>query len=229
MPVVPVSAQHRADMAERIKRTAKERLRNHGLQGFTLRAVASDVGLTPGALYRYFTGLEDLLSALVTDAYDALAEAVHAGRDAVAEGSAAERFVAAAAAYRDWAIAHPDEFRLLFGDPIPGYQPTPGGDTTRAAWHAHGVFIELIAEAHRAGSLTALPAGATPPTGGRVFAALENDLPTDPVFLEACAYAWSHLHGAVTLEIQGHLTPLAQDLRALFVTQMTMAALHLGL
>ena len=41
----------------------------------SLRAVARELGMVSFALYRYFPSRDDLLTALIVDAYDAIGEA----------------------------------------------------------------------------------------------------------------------------------------------------------
>jgi AcrR family transcriptional regulator len=62
------------------------------------------------ALYRYFKNRDALMTALVKDAYDDVADAL------VDAPSLAH-------AYRAWALAQPHRYRLLFSAPFPGYDP----------------------------------------------------------------------------------------------------------
>src|SRR5450759_4906576 len=113
----------RAATAARITDVARSQLAEVGASGLSLRAVAREMGLASSALYRYFPHRDALLTALIIDAYDAL-------------GAAGERSYAAAArtgtdpggqwlqvcrACRRWALAHPHEFALVYGSPVPGY------------------------------------------------------------------------------------------------------------
>ena len=56
--------------------------------------------MTPPALYRYFDSRDDLITALILDAYYALAEALAAARDAASPSYAAARYWR-----RAWSIA----------------------------------------------------------------------------------------------------------------------------
>src|SRR5215472_7081460 len=75
----------RAELTREIKQEARRQLAAHGAQGLSLRAVARELGMVSSALYRYFPSRDELLTALIIDAYDALgeaAEAASAGRPA---------------------------------------------------------------------------------------------------------------------------------------------------
>ena len=68
----------RAELTREIKEEARRQLAAHGAQGLSLRAVARELGMVSSALYRYFPSRDDLLTALIIDAYDALGEAAEA-------------------------------------------------------------------------------------------------------------------------------------------------------
>lgn len=105
-----------------IKAHARDQLRADGAAALSLRAVAREMGLASSALYRYFPSREHLLTALCADAYDAIGAAM---QDAVAATGArtgpARRWWAMLHAMREWSLAHPAEFGLIFGAPVPGH------------------------------------------------------------------------------------------------------------
>src|ERR1700733_6182814 len=78
----------RAEIAGEIKVEARRQLATTGAQ-LSLRAVARELGMVSSALYRYFPSRDDLLTALIIDAYDALAPAAQAA-DAAASADAAD-------------------------------------------------------------------------------------------------------------------------------------------
>ncbi len=115
----------RAELTREIKQEARRQLASHGAEGLSLRAVARELGMVSSALYRYFPSRDDLLTALIIDAYDALGEAAEAASAAAASADAADgrgRWRALCAAIRGWALAHPHEYALIYGSPVPGYQ-----------------------------------------------------------------------------------------------------------
>ena len=93
-----------------VKRIALGQLEAGGPAAVALNAIARELGVSGPALYRYFTNRDALMTALVKDAYDDLA-------DALADAPSL------AHAYRAWALAQPHRYRLLFSAPFPGYDP----------------------------------------------------------------------------------------------------------
>ncbi len=92
-----------------------------GAPGLSLREVAREMDLVSSALYRYFPTRDDLLTALIVDAYNDLgAFAERAERRA--RDDPRHRMHVAASAIRKWAKANPNEYALLYGSPVPGYE-----------------------------------------------------------------------------------------------------------
>jgi AcrR family transcriptional regulator len=96
-----------------VKRVALAQLEAGGPAAVALNAIARELGVSGPALYRYFSSRDALLTALVIDAYDDLAAALEAS-------TGLESF---ARTYREWALAQPHRYRLLFSAPWPGYDP----------------------------------------------------------------------------------------------------------
>src|SRR5213595_544247 len=83
MAAPSIRARVRAQMIDEIKSTARRHLATDGAN-LSLRAVARDMGMVSSALYRYFASRDELLTALIIDAYNSLGEAAEAGDAAVA-------------------------------------------------------------------------------------------------------------------------------------------------
>jgi AcrR family transcriptional regulator len=112
----------RAELTREIKEEARRQLAGTGAQGLSLRAVARELGMVSSALYRYFPSRDDLLTALIIDAYNALGEAAETAVAADAGLGPRVRWLAACHAIRAWALAHPHEYALIYGSPVPGYR-----------------------------------------------------------------------------------------------------------
>ena len=145
-------ARARAEITGEIKDEARRQLATTGAQ-LSLRAVARELGMVSSALYRYFPSRDDLLTALIIDSYDALATAAEAA-DAVASArpgaSARDRWRACCQAIRGWALAHPHEYALIYGSPVPGYHAPQ--DTIAHAARVASVLGALLQGAHDAGT-----------------------------------------------------------------------------
>src|SRR5579884_3078372 len=72
----------RAGMVEEIKGLARRQLAEGGPGAMSLRGIARELGTASSALFRYYPSYNDLISALVVDAYNSLADAVISARDA---------------------------------------------------------------------------------------------------------------------------------------------------
>ncbi len=223
----------RAATVAQILEAARAQLRETGAAQLSLRAVAGALGMSPAGLYRYYDSREALLTALIAKGFDALADAVERGRDGATPDGAtpdsatpdsatpdyaraddfADRLLAGLTAFRDWGVAHPQEFGLLYGDPIPGYAAPAGGPTSVASRRVGVAVLTPLVLAWRAGRVRVPPSaspGAEPDPVTRAWAAtLDPRMPA-----EAAAVVmgvWTRLHGLVVLEVFGHLRWLAPD------------------
>jgi AcrR family transcriptional regulator len=112
----------RAELTREIKEEARRQLAASGAQGLSLRSVARELGMVSSALYRYFSSRDELLTALIIDAYDALGETAEAASSGLPAAEVRGRWRAACTAIRSWALANPHEYALIYGSPVPGYQ-----------------------------------------------------------------------------------------------------------
>ena len=151
--------QHAA-IRDEIKTMARTHMARDGAAALSLRAVAGGLGLSSAAIYYYFPNRDALITDLIVDAYQALGAWIRAADQP--ESDIGERLSVAMHAYRGWAIAHPAEYALLFGTPIPGYQG-PAEITAPEARAALASFGELFGVAHSQGRLSSAEAP-TPPT-----------------------------------------------------------------
>src|SRR3954447_11879320 len=140
-------AENRIEQTRTIQATGRRHLAEVGPAALSLRAIAREVGLVSSAVYRYFPSRDDLLTALIIEAYDELGDAVEAADAGVRDrDDLAGRFLAVGNAIRDWARANPHEYALLYGSPVPGYAAP---DTTiPSAARVTGAFLRLAQESH---------------------------------------------------------------------------------
>jgi AcrR family transcriptional regulator len=206
-------------MTAEIKAAARRHLETDGAN-LSLRAVARDMGMVSSAVYRYFASRDDLLTALIVDAYNALGETVEAADAAVADRSdLRRRWLATARAVRGWALAHPAEYALLYGSPVPGYKAPD--DTIVAAARTPVVLLRILADGAAAGHFGGDRRGArlTGPVRAdleRARAGIALGVP-DEVMLTALA-AWTQLFGMVSFELFGQFNRVIEA-RADFLDQ----------
>ncbi len=213
----------RAETTAEIKAVALALMASGGPDAITLRAIAREMGMTANAIYGYFATRDDLVTTLINDVCTALADALDTAWQTTSAQDPATRIRAWADAFRNWSLANPQGFRLIFGDPVPGYVPPEGGpapDAVRriclgltamaaAAWpHAEHLYrhsdfewtdfdADLVNEVHSA--FPALP----------------------PAALALALRIRAHLHGFVSLEVYGHMRTQTSTPDKLFNDELT--------
>ncbi|MGI5125492.1 TetR/AcrR family transcriptional regulator [Pseudonocardia sp. CA-107938] len=218
-----VRARVRAELTKEIADVARRHLAESGAVGLSLRAVARELGMASSAVYRYFPSRDDLLTTLIVDAYDAIGEAVEAA-DRAAGPDLMDRWRAACTALRAWGLAHPHEWALVYGSPVPGYSAPQ--TTVASAARLPLVFVGIIREALAAGTITDPGEGSD--TTLRTGLNTELGLPeTDDSSLGSRAVlVWSSLIGTITFELFGQFTNVVEDRDRYFaVTTDRLAAL----
>jgi len=239
-PTAPAASPHlpprrrerlrQATLAE-IKTLAWAQIAEAGAPALSLRAIARAMGMTSSALYRYFPSREVLLTELARDGFASLADALE-----VAEAKAGlvaalgDRFLMVVRAYRSWSFGHPSEYALMFGTPVPGvevYGPEAKAEMIRGV----NVLFRVMIEGVQSSGLN------PPPLEGpgaiklrakfrRWRAHQGEELP--PAALAACLFAWTQLHGAITLELFGHFPHELVPADDLFDHQMRQILTTLG-
>jgi AcrR family transcriptional regulator len=82
----------------------------------SLRAVAAEMGLTAPALYRYVDSYQQLLMLVAQSIFEDVISAMTSARDRYPDDDPAAQTIAASVAFRAWALAHPEEFGLIFAN-----------------------------------------------------------------------------------------------------------------
>jgi len=189
-----------------IKATARALLVADGPDALTVRAIARTMGLTPAALYRYFAGHEELVTAMCGDVLDEITATLETARDTVALDDPMGRLMVICRAFRTWSLAHPREFQLTFASMID--KPSIVAEAKDGEGIAFGgVFLGVFAEiwAHQPFRVPT-EAELSPALLVQLneFSARTGDqLPTG--VLVAYLSGWVRLYGAVTIEVFGHL------------------------
>jgi AcrR family transcriptional regulator len=80
----------------------------------TMRAVATEVGVTPGSIYLHFADKTELVWAALADKYRQLADQMGTADAAVAPKGPRERLRAQVHAYCRFAIENPGHYRLMY-------------------------------------------------------------------------------------------------------------------
>jgi AcrR family transcriptional regulator len=222
----------RAELTREIKDEARRQVAAHGGPGLSLRAVARELGMVSSALYRYFPSRDDLLTALIIDAYDALGEAAEAASARPADLSG--RWRAVCAAIRDWALAHPHEYALIYGSPVPGYQAPQA--TIAPAIRVARVLGRILAgvptapndaQTHspQSGSQPLPPALAE--QAAVVAEAISPGTPADVI--ARGLIAWTQLFGLISFELFGQFVGALEPVDPFFGYAVEQMASFIGL
>jgi AcrR family transcriptional regulator len=175
-------ARSRADrdaVRERLCEAAARLFVEHGSAGFSMRALAAEVGCSAMAPYRYFETKDDLLAAVRAASYDRLAAALES-----TERGERRRARDVGEAYVRFALENPQAYRLMFDLAQPGEERFP--DLARAAERARGEMTRYVRELVEAGVLMGDPTvlgyvfWAT--IHGLIILRLAGRLPDDPGF-----------------------------------------------
>ncbi|MFE6281255.1 TetR/AcrR family transcriptional regulator [Streptomyces sp. NPDC057877] len=219
-------ARARIEVTAAIKDEARRQLAADGAAKLSLRAVARELGMASSALYRYFPSRDDLLTALIIDAYDSLGEAAETAHDEVTDAGPLGRWTRVCEAVRGWALAHPHEYALIYGSPVPGY--TAPQATVPAASRVGLLLIRILRDAQREVGLARTPLAADLRTeAARLAADLAPDLP--PEVVTALVAAWAQLYGLVGFEVFGQFNRVVEDREPFFRQAVTQLAQGVGL
>jgi len=224
-----IRARVRAEMTDEIKQTARRQLAAEGAN-LSLRAIARELGVVSSALYRYFASRDELLTALIIDAYNAIGEAGERADAAITERlDLTRRWLAVANAWREWALDHPAEYALIHGSPVPGYAAP--ADTVAPASRRFLVIAAIIRDGRQSGVLAPAPAPSIPaPLRAEldaVAAALGAEAETG--LTARALIAVTELFGALNFELFGQLNNTIDERRDWFSLQARMMADLVGL
>lgn len=193
----------------RLLEVAKAQLAQVGAAGLGMRSLARELQVTPGALYRYIAGRDDLLTLLVIDAYSALGSAAEQAERRVPREDLQARWLAVFRAVREWAVTHRHEYALIYGTPVPGYQAPP--ETIQPA---SGITLLLARIAFDHGRSSTRASG----NDENYSEGLRQDVDRirqwstqqgmtgeiDGEAILGVVRAWSELIGSISLELFGH-------------------------
>lgn len=221
----------RAETTAEIKRVALDLMASAGPDAITLRAIAREMGMTANAIYSYFATRDDLVTSLINDVSTALADAVDTAWENTAASDPPTRIRAWANAFRNWSLANSQGFRLIFGDPVPGYQPPEGGPAPDATRRICTGVTALAATAWPHASHLYEGSGFEWSDFDAGF--LDEirpafpDLP--PAAVALALRIRGHLHGLVSLEVYGHMRNQTRSPDKLFHEELTQLVRALAL
>ena len=145
--------REKGEVRARILDAARDLFAREGYDAVTMRKVAEAVEYSPTAIYLHFKDKESLVRELCLTDFDALAKAF---QRIAREPDPLERLRKVGLAYADFALEHPNHYRLMFMTPHPGH----GKDEEEFARRrgnpeadAYAFLVATIAEAIEKGRL----------------------------------------------------------------------------
>jgi AcrR family transcriptional regulator len=176
---------HHGDLRPALLRAVKELVSEQGIESLSLRECARRAGVSWSAPGHHFGDKTGMLTAFAIEGLGELR--AHMERRRNESFDAAERSAAVGAGYLEFALKHPEYFRVMFRAELlnerdPEYQA--------ATSRAFGVLETAIRECRLAQGLTA-----------------------DAVLPDLCLLAWSAVHGFAMLVLEGSIPQLGRTAR----------------
>ncbi|MGH3721201.1 MAG: TetR/AcrR family transcriptional regulator [Pseudonocardiaceae bacterium] len=190
-PYVARPKLHDDALRIRLLDAAGSLLTSEGPDALSLRRLAAAADTSTSAVYALFGGKPGILRELFTEAFTRLAaqlDTVAPSEDPLAD------LLALGRAYRASALADPHLYAVMFGSPVPGFEPTRQDYT-----HAEATFTPLLDTVRRA-----LAAGLLADADANLIATA----------------LWATVHGLVSLELRGAMPAGAVPPGELFETAM---------
>lgn len=186
-----VTSQPERTVRDELLHAAVGLLDEHGPDALQARKVAAAAGTSTMAVYTHFGGMPQLIAAVTEEGlrqFDA-ALTVPLTDDPVAD------LLATGMAYRDFAIARPHLYRLMFGSTSAGGINAPALNMLTLSLAQIGdhipSFAHVVHGVHR--SIQA----------GRIRAAPNGSAASDAQVVATAAQFWTVMHGFVMLELAG--------------------------
>lgn len=202
---------NQSDTLQQIKDTAWKQIAEQGAASLSLRAIARELKITAPAIYNYYNRRDDLVTALIMDAYRAFGDGQFEAVGRAPAGDFRAKIRAAGAAYREWAVLNPQRYMLIFGAPIPGYQ-APTEKVMPLAARALDPLIDTLEQARLAGQLNM---AFRQQISASLIRQLQDWQDLHPVGDAAVLYValviWSRVHGLMMMEIGNQYPPVIKD------------------
>lgn len=177
------------DQRNRILGCACDLYLEHGLDGFSMRKLAREVGVTAPALYRHYAGREAVLADVLREAHRTFSRYLYS---ALGAPSPLERFIGAGEQYLSFVVEHPRWYGMMHtAAEHLGMERIPE-DVEALQQATHQFWLDRVRECMDAGILR----------------------PGDPQ--EASVTMWAHAHGLSQLYHRGCLNMAEAEFRELF-------------
>lgn len=199
----------------------------------SLRAVASRMGMTAPALYRYVASYQELVDLVAFEIDKAAALRFAAAADELPEDDHAGRLIASVTEFRMWALGNRGEFTLAFANPVADAQCVRRELlTSHSSGHLMTGQMRALWEHnhHPIPALDDLPPAVRETVVDPLIPAKVDDLPmTDRGLVWLYQQGWTTLYGVVALEVFGHMDPRIIESGEMFLHVLREFAPKIGL
>ena len=216
----PKMTEQHPNLEEAIMETAWQQIAERGASALSLRAIARKLGITAPAIYNYFPNRDAFVTTLIIDAYTSFGDWQITASDSVPKDDLPARLKAIGLAYRTWAHTFPQHYQLIFGTPIPGYEPPVEEILPSSARSISALFS--VVEGIRANGKLRLDSFPGVQEEYKVYYDFWQEQFTDvhPLSMYVAMIIWARVHGMVSLEIQGNLPPFGEKGDALYLAEL---------
>ena len=216
--VRPKRSNQKVGLDEEIKTVAWKQIAEDGAANLSLRRIARAVGIAAPSVYHYYGSRDELVTALILDAFYSLGKTLE---DSIASSNDhAARLTNLGLAYRQWAVSQPQRYQLIFGTPIPGYV-APEELTLPAATAGFVPLISMLQAAYTAGRLRVERLA---PLSSKLKSMLEKWRKSQAGFDIEVLYMglvfWSRAHGLMMFEINGQYPSFITDAGEVYAREM---------
>ncbi|MEW1640327.1 TetR/AcrR family transcriptional regulator [Streptomyces sp. NPDC093801] len=221
----------RIQMSEDVRAAARDIIATHGVDALSLAEIARRVHVTPAALYRHFDNLTDIVRHTARDIVTDLARELQDAVDAEHETDFAARLIAPSRVFRRWALAHREEFNLLFGTPTAAAGDAQKDMSNEWVRQLAGVWGPVFVQLWGARPYPILVDSELDPRLQEQMAAYRSatgvEMPLGAlVVMLSC---WRSIYGAVALEVFEHFAPMIIDQEPMFELLMLELMSTMGL
>lgn len=209
--VRPKKEEQKTNIAQAIINTAWRQIAEKGAAALSLRAIARDLNITAPAIYNHYHRRDDLVTALIVDAFRSLAESQKNSIKNIPQDQLEERFYSLGLGYREWAITYPQRYQLIFGTPIPNYE-APVEITVPVANEALAPLMKTIQAFYEFGRIKTEFMSTPSPELEDMLTKWQAAFPDfDSATLYLTLVVWSRVHGMVSMEISRHFPGYIYD------------------
>lgn len=220
----PKRIDRHPNLEEAIKQTVWEQIAEKGASALSLRSIARALKITAPSIYNYFPDRDALVTALIIDAYTSFGDWQLEARDSVPAKDLIGRLRAIGLAYRTWAHTYPQRYQLIFGTPIPGYE-APVEKIFPSSARSISALFSVVEDLRSAGKLDVDSFPTVNDAYQIHFEMWEQQIGNlHPLTLFIAMIIWAHVHGIVSLEIQGNLPPFGKSGDELYLYELESVA-----